>query len=179
MINFNPNNMTCPNRPPERPNGSDVEIKGCPGNTFDIATRSYVMAVIGGHTVDPNAHYCKFKELEDSISAISGTVGEKITALETNVADVKTHIKTVESEVCDVKTDITAATTKISDIEQNVSDIKTEVDGKQDAISFSADFIDEGGSLSLNYGVVSETSDLPVKGKDVFAAIPVITLNTL
>lgn len=55
-----------------RPEDDEMRVVGCPGNSFDIATRRYVMAAMGGHNVDPNAHFLKFLNLEEKIEEISG-----------------------------------------------------------------------------------------------------------
>lgn len=57
-----------------RPKDDEIRVTGCPGNSFDIATRKYVMAVLGGHNIDPNAHFAKFQELESKIDEITGNI---------------------------------------------------------------------------------------------------------
>lgn len=260
MDNFNRDPRLQCDKPPRVPvdtgvcpGDAEMMVQGCPGNSFDIATRRYVMAVMGGHNVDPNAHFLKFKELDDKIEAISGgtncssiqvydaygritnqicadlnvivngvlkrlattdeitgispsalpeitadikdlqdataalhlsvegltgtveSLGTKVTSLETSVAAVETKVYGVETDVSSIKTDVSAVKTNVSNIETKVADMETTVAGKQDALFFSSDFVTGGGNVSLNYGEVSEDSELPVRGKDIFASFSEIS----
>ena len=130
---------------------AEVNICGRPGNTFDIATRGYVMANIECHNVDTESHKDKFDAIEAEISKSTGDI--------TKVID-------------EFKTTVSALT---ADLKKQIDDLDTK---KQNVITFSTDFDTTGDSLKLNYGEVSDKNEGPVKGSAIVTAFKQIFKDT-
>lgn len=210
---------------------ANIDIYGHPGNSFDIASRKYVMAVVGGHNIDPYSHFSQFKYIEDKIDALTGTtncssiqiyddygtitnqikadlnvlVNGVIKKLATtddlssisptalplvikNVETLKYSVDNLHTEVSRIAETTESLLSRCSNVETKCDNIETKCNSvadtvakfdeklstKQDAIYFSSDFASSDNHLNLNYGVVSEDSELPVKGKDIVKAFSTV-----
>ncbi len=172
----------CPIEPPDEPYDvevipdTEVLLHGCPGNTYAIVTRGYVSDVLSAHNEDHEAHSKRFEEIEEEIASISGGMFPELTA---DIKELKVETATLFATTDDLKEADVAIGRRIDNIDTEIAEIDTEIAGKQDAIFFTSDFVTGGNSISLNYGGVTKDSELPVKGKDIFSAIPTITIKDI
>lgn len=115
--------------------------------------------------------------LSNRISSTETTLSGKISSTEASLnSRIDSATESLSGDIKAVSDDLSE---RIDSNDADISSIKTTLEGKQDSLFFSSDFLTAGNSVSLHYGNVEEGGQRPVTGGTVFSAIPKITLHIL